>query len=132
MRLGFRAWELHPYQAYPGGTAEWGEARLGVERTEQDPLGSSQQEEVLGGGVPALSSPRHLGGAAALWAAAQGVGSWSSGLCKHQEVSGLFLLSLVGGMKAYFEYHVNYRMGRGQVPGTAIYTISLLNPLSTC
>lgn len=50
--------ELHPYQAHPGGTAEWGEARLGVERTEQDPPGSSQQEEVLGGGVPALSSPQ--------------------------------------------------------------------------
>ena len=85
-----------------------------------------------GAGSQPCHPPRHLGGAAALWAAAQGVGSWSSGLCKHQEVSGLFLLSLVGGMKAYFEYHVNYRMGRGQVPGTAIYTISLFNPLSTC
>lgn len=66
-----RAWEPHPYQARPTGTAEWGEDRLAVERTEQGPLDSPQQEEVLRGGVLALSPPRHLGGAAALWAAAQ-------------------------------------------------------------
>lgn len=50
-----RLWDLESmeaasYQAHPGGTAGWGEDRLGVERTEQGPLDCPQREEVLSGG----------------------------------------------------------------------------------
>lgn len=52
---------------------------------------------------PSLVTPRHLGGAAALWAAAQVESApGPSGLCKHQETTSLFLLPLVAGMKACF------------------------------